>query len=163
MPCQQYFSYITWTVHIFMLPGSLPGLSVIFYPGTGHPVVVLSPQPWTPGREVTTTILIMVFGMTRSGIELTTSHTRGGRSTTRPPGGSSYGLKPDQPASYSQTVQVLHRLLLISKWVMKCKTWPALQADLVLDWMHKRQLALLWSKLINLINLNVYLQLQAIA
>ena len=146
-----------------MLPESLPGLSVICYPGTGHPVVVLSTQPWTPRREVTTTILIMVFGMTRSGIELTTSHTRGGHSTTRPPGWSSYGLKPEQHASHSQTVQVLHCLLLISKWVIKCKTWPALQTDLVLDWMHKRQLPLLWSKWFNLINLNVYLQLQAIA
>ena len=53
------------------------------HPDTSQSVVVLTPQPWAP-RRATITVICIVFGMTRPGIESAPSRAWGVRSTTTP-------------------------------------------------------------------------------
>ena len=81
---QQYFSYLTATAHKLMFPGLfLTSTSPVHYPDTGGPVIVLFPLFWTPRGKATITSF-KDFGLSRPGIEPTTSTQEADALTTRP-------------------------------------------------------------------------------
>ena len=79
-PCQQFFSFLTMTVHKSLFPGLfLTRTKLLHYPETDGPVVVLFLQSSAPRGKASTTSL-KDLGLWRPGIEPMTSRSRRGRS-----------------------------------------------------------------------------------